>query len=367
MTIEGKDPRDQECSDRDPRRRGISGTIGASPREEPNGGGHITAFKSNRTRRTVIVYVVAGLCLLWVVRGVRFDELLRQIRGVRMAWLVPAILLDIATSATHGVRWRLLLRPLGTVSLFRTVQSIYAGLFSNEILPFRAGELVRGYIMARELRLPFATVLPSMITERLFDGVLLLTGLAVSALFVTFPDAVSSAGAIFAIVLLGAIVLLAALAFAGGRAKRPAGDETPESGSGRIRPGWIARFGAGIRIIRTPKRFAAVLALSLLYLSLQALAYWLVMRAYGLAVAIWIPAVVLIVVRLGTSVPSAPANIGPYQFFCVLALTLFGIDKTTAAGVAFTLWILFSIVILLLGFIAFIRSGVNLSRITERA
>jgi hypothetical protein len=34
--------------------------------------------------------------------------------------------------------------------------------------------------------------------------------------------------------------------------------------------------------------------------------------------------------RLG--IPNAPANVGSYQFFSVLGLTLFGVDKTVAAG-----------------------------------
>jgi hypothetical protein len=37
-------------------------------------------------------------------------------------------------------------------------------------------------------------------------------------------------------------------------------------------------------------------------------------------------------VWLGTLVPSAPANVGSYQFFTVLGLTLFGVEKATAAG-----------------------------------
>jgi hypothetical protein len=37
-------------------------------------------------------------------------------------------------------------------------------------------------------------------------------------------------------------------------------------------------------------------------------------------------------VRLGTAIPNPPANIGTFQFFCVLALSFFGVEKTVAAG-----------------------------------
>jgi len=43
-------------------------------------------------------------------------------------------------------------------------------------------------------------------------------------------------------------------------------------------------------------------------------------------------AVILVIVRVGTAIPNAPANIGSHQFFCVLALNLFGVEKTVAAA-----------------------------------
>ena len=91
----------------------------------------------------------------------------------------------------------------------------------------------------------------------------------------------------------------------------------------------------------------------------------MVLRAYGLHVSLWVPAVTLILVRLGTALPNAPANIGPYQFFCVLSLTLFGIDKTTATGFAIVLSIVLSIPLLTLGLFAFIKSGLTVSEVRK--
>ena len=35
-----------------------------------------------------------------------------------------------------------------SLPLWRTVQSIYIGLFANEVLPLRVGELIRCYLLA---------------------------------------------------------------------------------------------------------------------------------------------------------------------------------------------------------------------------
>jgi uncharacterized membrane protein YbhN (UPF0104 family) len=66
---------------------------------------------------------------------------------------------------------------------------------------------------------------------------------------------------------------------------------------------------------------------SLLVLMAQALAMWLVMKSYGLPLSIWAGTAVLLIVHAGTAIPNAPANVGSYQFFCVLGLRLFGVAK----------------------------------------
>jgi len=60
------------------------------------------------------------------------------------------------------------------------------------------------------------------------------------------------------------------------------------------------------------------------------------MRAYGLGLSFWVGAAVFLILHFGTALPNAPSNVGTYQFFTVLGLTLFGIDKTTATGFSVT-------------------------------
>jgi len=320
----------------------------------------------SRKFRKIIVYLIAAVCVTWIVRGVHWGELYDHLRRMNPWWIAAAAMLDVITTVVHGIRWKLLLEPSGNVTLLRAVEAIYTGLFSNEIFPLRVGELVRGYVVARRLNAPFSAILPSMVTERVLDGCLLVIGFAVSIQFVSITAGVAKAAVTTGTILLFAIAALLVLAF---RKKPPA--KTRSSGrSGRWGPVerasvFFSNFAAGMRSLRTSARFGAVIPASFLYLFTQVLSYWIVMKAYGLHFSMWIAAVVLIIVRIGTAVPSAPANIGPYQFFCVLALLLFGVEKTTATGFAFALWLIFSLPILLLGVLAFIRSGLTLSDIRK--
>ena len=84
------------------------------------------------------------------------------------------------------------------------------------------------------------------------------------------------------------------------------------------------------------------------------------MRAYGLHVSVAAGLAVFLIMHVGTMVPAAPANVGTYQFFTVLGLTLFGVDKTTAVGLSLVAFGILNIPLLVIGFWAFASSGLTL-------
>jgi hypothetical protein len=61
-----------------------------------------------------------------------------------------------------------------------------------------------------------------------------------------------------------------------------------------------------------------------------------------------------------TAIPSAPANVGTYQFLTVLGLTLFGAEKTMATSFSIVAFVVLTIPLLLIGFAAILRIGLNL-------
>src|SRR5271154_5828296 len=90
------------------------------------------------------------------------------------------------------------------------------------------------------------------------------------------------------------------------------------------------------------------------------------MHSYGLQLSFLAAVVVLLIINLGVSLPNAPANFGSYQFFCVLGLSVFQIEKTTATGFSFFAFLVLTLPVALLGFAASVRSGLSLSSIREK-
>ncbi len=119
-----------------------------------------------------------------------------------------AIVLDFLTYVLQGMRWRILLLPVGHLSTRRATQGVYAGLFVNELAPLRLGEVVRTFLVARWLSASFASVLPSIVVERFLDALWLVVGLGLGMLFVPLPQSLVGASEV-----LGVIVLCVAALF----------------------------------------------------------------------------------------------------------------------------------------------------------
>jgi hypothetical protein len=76
--------------------------------------------------------------------------------------------------------------------------------------------------------------------------------------------------------------------------------------------------------------------------------------------------VVLLVINLGVSLPNAPANVGSYQFFCVLGLSVFQVEKSTATAFSVFAFIALTFPFIFLGFAALVRSGFSLRSMRQQ-
>jgi hypothetical protein len=321
------------------------------------------ALARNSRLKRVLVYAIAVACLVWVFHDVHPRRLLATMTIANWWFLALAVFVDILTYVLQGMRWKLLLSTVGELSTVRATQGIYAGLFTNEVVPLRFGELVRAFLASRWLSRPISAVLPSMVVERFLDALWLALGLGVAAILVPLPKNLIEAGDI-----LGAIVLIATALFLWIVFRKEKelehGGVSPRVLTGIA--GFISRLAGGLRDIGISRRFYFSALLSTGMLACQALAVWFMMLACGIPLPLEAGFIVLLIVRLGTAIPNAPANVGSFQFFTVLALGLFGIDKTVAAAFSIIDFVALTAPLWIIGLWAISRTGMSLSAIRQR-
>jgi glycosyltransferase 2 family protein len=316
------------------------------------------------TWKTATGYIIAVLCLIWVFHDVQIGKLIESIARINWWWVAGAVALDTFSYACQGMRWRLLLNPLGNISTFRTTQAVYAGLFVNEILPMRLGEVLRIYLVAERLSVRFAAVVPSILVERFFDGIWLALAFGITMFAVPLPDYLVDSEVILGLIALTATVLLIYLVL-----YKKSGREADSSAVKKIRRPlrWVEiilnKTSKGIREIGRSPSFYSSFGISLLLLVGQMVSYWLVMMAYGLNLSFWHGAAVFLIVHIGTAIPSAPSNVGTYQFFTVVGLTLFAVDKTLATSFSIVVFLILTLPLWGIGMLAFANLGLNLKKV----
>lgn len=311
----------------------------------------------------IIGYGLAIASLVWVFRDFHIMQALHELANVNYRWVLVGMSFDVISYGVQALRWKWLLAPFGKVRLGRAIRAVYAGLFANMVFPLRPGEVLRSYLLSNSEEISIGKVLGSVGVERLVDLVIAAAGLAIVSLVVDLPPRFKKIADTLGIVTLILITIVVLLIL---YLEIKLGKDFGPEGRPRRLPGKMMAALMGLHAMGTaPSFYPAVLA-SLFMPFCQVVGLWAMMQAYGLHLPFLAGVVVLLVINLGVSLPNAPANVGSYQFFCVVGLSVFQVEKSTATGFSIFAFLALTIPISLLGFVALIRSGLSLRSMRER-
>jgi uncharacterized protein (TIRG00374 family) len=295
-----------------------------------------------------------------VLHGYPINELMPAIRSLDWRWMSVAILADLVIYIAHAWRWSTLLAPVVRLRFWRTVQAIYIGLFANEVLPLRVGEVIRCYLLAHWSDLRLSLGFASAAVERLIDGFWMLLAFFITAGFVKgIPKDL-----IILVRVLGALIVLGA----GGLLWIVIAKHQDHAALAESR--WASTMRhviEGVHLMGNVRTLVLTSLISLLYLFLQILMVYALMKSYLLDLSFWVAAGVLAIIRVGTVVPNAPGNVGLLNFACVLALRLFDVETNVATTFSFILLGAQTFPLLLGGAIATALTGLNIGEIHAHA
>jgi glycosyltransferase 2 family protein len=285
-------------------------------------------------------------------------------------WVLVSVALGIAGLYARALRWRWLFppgpRPPGIVS------ATMIGYMANNVLPLRAGEVVRIYTAARRLReaeplsppQAFWLVTATVVIERVLDSLALVLILTVLVFLTPVPAAVEwAAGVLLAVDVVG-VALLVMVARAPHLGRRLVAHLTGRWP--RIERLAVSTFDTGLRGldgIRTPAHALRIAAWTPIIWLLPATAAWAMLRAVHLELPLTAGWVVLAFVGIGISVPSAPGYLGVFHFAAKLALEMFGVASSTALAYALIYHASAVLPITLLGWLYLLREHVSLGEV----
>lgn len=252
-------------------------------------------------------------------------------------YVAPAVAVLFVSFWLRCYRWSILMRPVAAISARRLFPYSIIGYMANNLLPFRAGELIRAYVLGERERVSTMGALGAIAVERLFDGcvlvLMLLTAGAVAGLDDSRLQAIAIASAaLFAV----ALVAFYWLTLREERAHRLAGyvlGRFPAAASDRLRPHVDAVIGA-LRSVHDWRSFVLVAFFSLLGWTVEAGAYAIVGLAFDIDISFAHYVLLLAAANLAIIIPTFFGGAGPFEWAAKLVLVNAGIAGGLAGAYA---------------------------------
>lgn len=295
-------------------------------------------------RRAWIGALISIVFLLLALRRVAWEEVVSGLQAADYRLIALAMIMQTGAVSSTALRWKALFYPRQGLRAGKFISVAFIGELVNNLLPARVGSLARIYLIGQVERVSRALALGTIVAEKAADGVMLVVlGLLLVPL-IALPAWVWRASLLSTGVLLLIVV----------------GLTVPTSVHRVILGiiGWFAtavplvarwhvpdavRLGLdGLRALLRREAAPQIWGWSAVMWGLGGLINLVVLGAVGLSAGPVVALALLVILQIGTKVPSLPAGIGVFEYLCVFALSLFGV----ASGQALVFGVLLHFVVM---------------------
>jgi len=306
---------------------------------------------------------LAAVFLYYSLRGIHWARVWEVLRSARLPVVGLALIVISGSMFLRAVRWRVLLSAKGNIPIPLAFWATAAGYLGNNLLPARAGELVRTLMISRRSGLSKMFVLTTALSERVADAIALITISAVVLLALPVrPGWLADAARPFAAIgLCGAAAIALLPVFESFYFKVLAWLPVPHAIRSRVEH-VVTHVIQGIRSFHDGGRLARFLALTAVIWFADAVTAVICAQSIGLSLSFPAALLLLAGMGLGSALPSTPGYVGIYQFVAVSILTPFGFGRSDAIAFSLLLQAAGYVVILAWGLV-----GIAKQRSTDKA
>jgi uncharacterized protein (TIRG00374 family) len=303
-------------------------------------------------------YAVSAVSLVWVLRHSQLRESADHLRHLNWLWVTLAFIFEVAANCSHAWRWRIILSPAEDAPFWRALQSVLVGLFASEVLPAKAGEVIRAYLLTHWTKVHLPLSITSVALEEALDGIwLVATYFLVTIGVQNLPHKlVRGAWALGIAVVILSLIFLYLLFHK---------QHSHQVVSGHKWASQFIHFLDELHKMGEPRTLAAAFGVSFLYIFFQTLSIWALLQADQYDFGIRQAALIVIVFRIITLVRNAPGNIGVLQWATAVGVGLAGGEQGAAFGEVNFVFI--TLARLLQGGISILLTGVNINELHRRA
>jgi uncharacterized protein (TIRG00374 family) len=321
-------------------------------------------------RNLAVASLAVGLLAVFL-RNAHLSVVWQEIRHAEVALIVAAIASMFVNTAVRSVRWQYLLKPVGSATFGNAFRATSIGFAATCLLPARAGEFLRPYVLARRERFSATAAFATVVLERVLDLVSVVLLLAAFVLF--FDPGMSQRdsglyGAVRFGGLLAAATALGLLAVMFALAGRPEGVTRIVMRLETILPGRVAHliarlaglFAEGLGVARDPRRLLVSLGWSVSLWLAIGFGIWASCRAFHIEIPFAGSFLMMALLTVGVAVPTPGGVGGFHEAFRIAATAFYGVPNDRAVGAAIVLHAVSFVPVTVVGLLCLAREGFNL-------
>ncbi len=313
--------------------------------------------------------MLAIALLGWFLRNANIGHVWGAVRNARPGLLACSLAMVFLTYWARAIRWQHLLGPIGPTRFRTALRTTVIGFAATFVLPARAGDVLRPYLLARQEGLSASATFATIVIERVLDlaAVLMLLafyvwGSGASGIPEHLRTAIHVSAAVAAF---GAAVLAILMVVL---ARHPERVGVIVLRVNRVLPHRIAdalssfarAFSEGLIAVRTPKALGLAFAWSFPLWILLSLESYFVTRAFGIDMSVTGGYLLQGLLIIGVAVPTPGGVGGFHEAYRFGVTTFFGASNDSAVGAAIVLHAVSFIPVTLAGLYFMAQDGMSL-------
>ena len=282
--------------------------------------------------RALLGLAISAVAIALVVRQVDLAAAWEVLRGAAPAFVAATVACIVLDVALRAFRWRGLLAPVARLSLPTVTASLLVGYLANNILPARLGELVRSHHLGDRTGVSRASVLGTVVVERVVDTGTLVA-IASAAIVVLAVRGIVASAVLVGVAITGLLVAALALALVADRL--PYADRVVAA-VGR----WPAvvraasRLRGGLAVAGRPRTMLAAIGWSVAAWAATIVAFAAAGQAIGVELTWGQAALLASGTTLVTAIPAGPGYIGTFELAAVEIAKAVGVPPDEAFALA---------------------------------
>ena len=284
-------------------------------------------------KKKLALGIISSALFLWLAaRGIDWSQFGAALRQTRYLFLVPAVAFTMLGHFSRSIRWKFMMAPVKECGIRPLWSATAIAFMVNNLLPARLGELVRAFVIGRSQNVSRSASFATIVYERVVDVFMLILLLWFCMVRISGPDWLARSAQILVVFNIALFLLLWAMVRWRERfrrlivrATRPFPAETQQ----RMHNSADA-FVVGLGVVTKPAASLPIALLSIAVWGCAVLGVWFCLIAFRLNLPPMASLMVIVLVSLGSMIPSAPAFLGTLQYACVVALGFYGIDRANA-------------------------------------